>query len=339
MGAVKAFQLHCRTHDIDDGWQPRQIDKNTFGVSHSKLRRALSHFERGYFTDYGDLSEIAEKLGGEVGYFGDKAFDGFITCAAPGEPWSDRSMVIKINAHRPRDFFVYHCPENVSDRTAQAHIRELLNLPEQEPEEAVAEQIARAIEIWEAALPPEGTIVESYLRSRRLPLPPLPVIRFVPELYHADAGSRWPAMVALMTDVNDHPTAVQLTYLKHDGSGKAPLAKNDQRRTRGSIKGSGIRLATGEGRLLVGEGMETVLSVYVETKRPAIAAGPARNLAALQLPTSFREITILEDGDDAGRKGSAAAAHKWRKERRSVAFYKAPDGKDFNDLLMEEAQP
>jgi hypothetical protein len=142
-------------------------------------------------------------------------------------------------------------------------------------------------------------------------------------------------MVALMTDVEDQPTGIHLTFLARDGSGKAPIEKDKQRRTKGLIKGSAMRLTSGEGRLLIGEGIETTLSVYVGTGRPAWAVGGAKNLAACSLPPDISEITLLVDGDDQGRISAADAASIWRREGRSVILAEAPEGKDFNDLLME----
>lgn len=295
-------------------------------------QRALTRYNGTGMDSYEGLTEIAELLGGQV----DAQYRDLVNCPAPGAHPIDRSLTIRIDPSRPRDFYVYFCPQAVAGE-AEAHIRELLGLSEVEPEAEIAERIARALKVWEEAQPAAGTIVETYLRSRRLPLPPLPVIRFAPKRWHADARDHWPAMVALFTDAHDRPTGVHLTYLRPDGSGKAPLAKLDQRRTMGLIKGSAIRLAGGDGRLLVGEGIETVLSVHVKTGRPAWASGGANNLPPLRLPDSISAVTALVDGDKAGRESCVEAASNWGKEGRSVTLAEAPDGTDFNDLLVEEA--
>jgi hypothetical protein len=55
-----------------------------------------------------------------------------------------------------------------------------------------------ALAIWEASQPARGTLVQSYLESRDIVLPPPPTLRFHPGLKRP-AGSVWPAMVALVT--------------------------------------------------------------------------------------------------------------------------------------------
>jgi putative DNA primase/helicase len=55
-----------------------------------------------------------------------------------------------------------------------------------------------ALAIWQASRGIEGAPVATYLRSRGLDLPALPVLRFHAGLKHSSGGV-WPAMVALVT--------------------------------------------------------------------------------------------------------------------------------------------
>jgi putative DNA primase/helicase len=89
--------------------------------------------------------------------------------------------------------------------------------------------------------------------------------------------------------------------------------------------------------LMVGEGIETTLSVIQETGRPGWAAGSAVMLRHLDLPKEVQSITILADGDDPGERAARAAAYRWTAEGRSVWIARAPPGKDFNDVLIEGA--
>ena len=64
-------------------------------------------------------------------------------------------------------------------------------------------------------------MVENYLVSRGLHIPPPPTVRFHTGLKHPSGGI-WPAMVALVTrGEDDVPLAIHRTFLARDGSGKA----------------------------------------------------------------------------------------------------------------------
>jgi hypothetical protein len=143
-------------------------------------------------------------------------------------------------------------------------------------------------------------------------------------------------MIAMRQDVTGRVVALHRTYLAHDGSGKAPVAS--QRMDLGPSKGSAIRLSLTAEELLIGEGIETVLSVMQVTGMPGWAAGSAVALRGLVLPPQVRRTTILVDGDDEGEGAARATASRWIAEDRRVKFARAPRGKDFNDLLIEESQ-
>jgi hypothetical protein len=70
-----------------------------------------------------------------------------------------------------------------------------------------------AFAIWQAATPADDTVVETYLASRGLKLPPPPTLRFHAGLKHSSGGI-WPAMVALVTHgVNGAPLAIHRIFL------------------------------------------------------------------------------------------------------------------------------
>jgi hypothetical protein len=104
----------------------------------------------------------------------------------------------------------------------------------------------------------------------------------------------------------------------------------------GPARCSAIRLAPEAETLVIGEGIETTLSVMQATGRPGWAAGSAVMLRLLMLPASVKEVIILIDGDDAGRHAARVAQHRWLKEGRRIRMAYAPDGRDFNDLWIEE---
>ena len=141
-------------------------------------------------------------------------------------------------------------------------------------------------------------------------------------------------MVALVTDVTDRPAAIHRTYLRPGGKGKAPV--DPDKMSLGPVRGNAVRLAPSTAELMVGEGIETCLSAMM-VGRPAWAAASAMGLGALALPDEVRSVTILVDGDsDAGERAAMTAAARWQGTGRRVLLCRAPPGKDFNDLLMEQ---
>jgi len=70
----------------------------------------------------------------------------------------------------------------------------------------------RALQIWAASERADGTLVETYLHSRRIVIPIPPSIRFHPSLRHR-SGEFFPAMVALVTrGATEDPVAVHRTF-------------------------------------------------------------------------------------------------------------------------------
>jgi hypothetical protein len=98
-----------------------------------------------------------------------------------------------------------------------------------------------AIAIWHSAKPAHGTLVETYLASRGIHLPPPDALRFHAGLKHP-SGSILPAMVALATNGADGtPIAIHRTFLAPDGFGKAPV--DPQKMMLGPCRGGAVRLA------------------------------------------------------------------------------------------------
>jgi phage/plasmid primase-like uncharacterized protein len=193
-----------------------------------------------------------------------------------------------------------------------------------------------ALSIWYAAQSAHGTVVEAYLQSRSIRVPPPPSIRFHPRLKHS-GGDVWPAMVALVSDgISGQPLAVHRTFLAHDGASKAPVKQ--PKMMLGPCRGGVVRLATPSDELMVGEGIETCLSAMQASARPTWAALSTSGLRSLALPPTIQTVIILADGDEAGETAASAAADRWVREGRSVRIARAPKGADFNDLLNANAE-
>ena len=175
--------------------------------------------------------------------------------------------------------------------------------PDKKNDRNDAKRTEAALAIWQAARPADGTLVETYLVSRGLHLPPTPTLRFHGGLKHPSGGI-WPAMVALVTSGSDDtPLAIQRTYLARDGGGKAPV--DPQKMMLGPCRGGAVRLAAPGNVLMVGEGIETCLAAMRATGKPAWAALSTSGLRALDPPGEVRDVIVLADGDDARRGGGA----------------------------------
>jgi putative DNA primase/helicase len=204
-----------------------------------------------------------------------------------------------------------------------------------EPDRDDTKRTETALAIWQATMPADGTLVESYLVSRGLHLPPPPTLRVHGGLRHPYGGF-WPAMIALVTRGSDNtPLAVHRTFLARDGAGKAPV--DPQKMMLGPCRGGAVRLAAAGDVLMVGEGIETCLAAMQATGNATWAALSTSGLRALGLPEDVRDVIVLADGDDAGEAAARDCAWRWKREGRRVRIARPPQGMDFNDMLVDRA--
>lgn len=202
--------------------------------------------------------------------------------------------------------------------------------------EQAEKQENRALKCWREAQRIAGTIAEIYFRQRGITAPLPDTLRFHPDCWHP-SGSRLPAVVAL---VEGAPRlAVHRTYLRRDGMGKADI--EPAKAMLGAVAGGGVILSRLGQDSVVCEGIETGLSLASGIlTRPAtiIAALSTSGMKRLTLPDTPGRLTIATDGDDAGRAagndlGIRATALGWR-----VSILPAPDGRDWNDVLMARSK-
>jgi putative DNA primase/helicase len=189
----------------------------------------------------------------------------------------------------------------------------------------------RALAMWQSSTSARNTLVETYLVSRGLHIPP-PALRFHHGLKHP-SGTIWPAMVALVQRGSDGaPIAIHRTFLARDGIGKAPI--KPEKMMYGPCRGGAVQLAAPGDVLMVGEGIETCLAVMQATGHPTWAALSTSGLRALNLPEELHDVIVLADGDDSGEAAAHECAWRWKREGRRVRIARPPWGMDFNDLLI-----
>ena len=204
-----------------------------------------------------------------------------------------------------------------------------------EPNQADAKRIKAALRMWGATVPAPGTLVESYLRSRKIVIPVPATLRFHAAMKHP-SGQQWPTMVALVTRGADGSAlAVHRTFLAHDGHDKAPV--EPAKMMLGPCRGGAVRLGPIGDRLMIAEGIETALSAMQATAQAAWAALSTSGLRTLELPADVRDVVVLADGDESGEAAARDAALRWRGEGRRVRIARPPRGLDFNDLLRGRA--
>jgi hypothetical protein len=198
-----------------------------------------------------------------------------------------------------------------------------------------AKRTEAALRIWRATVPADGTMVETYLRSRGIVMSVPARLRFHAAIKHPQ-GQLWSAMVALVTrGEDDKPLAIHRTFLAGDGGGKAPV--NPQKMMLGPCRGGVARLGAPGDVLMVGEGIETCLGAMQTTGHAAWAALSTSGLRGLDLPRDARDVIVLADGDDPGEAAARDCAWRWKREGRRVRIARPPQGLDFNDLLVRSA--
>ena len=192
---------------------------------------------------------------------------------------------------------------------------------------------AQALAIWKESLPIDGTLAETYLRGRGITCALPKSLRFHPQCWHGATAKRYPAMVAAVQ--GNRLAAVHRTYLQADGSGKADI--EPAKMMLGATAGAAVRLAEAQVALVVSEGIETALSLssgLLSAPAAVWAALSASGMRGLSLPPQAGQLTIASDGDAAGREAASALAARadalgWR-----VTLLPAPEGLDWNDVLM-----
>jgi phage/plasmid primase-like uncharacterized protein len=239
-------------------------------------------------------------------------------------------------------------------RDAQAgsdHIKQMLDESErrrtaqEEADRRAAEENAKlAMRLWDDATCVWGTPAQTYLDSRccdgMFPYDRDQAFRYHPHCLFG-MGTQ-PCLIALIRNIEtDQPQAIQRTAITPDG-------KKIERRTLGPKAGGAIKLwpqSAVRDRLVVGEGMETVLSTALHIKDPATRLDPAwalidaGNLAALPVFASVNTLVVLADHDVSGKGQNAAeeCAQRWSGTGREVIppIPEVP-GTDFNDVVIEK---
>jgi putative DNA primase/helicase len=177
-----------------------------------------------------------------------------------------------------------------------------------------------------------ASMLKNYLSGRGIDFVPSNALLLPAPKSSALLGKFFPAMVMPVIR-DDRLAGAHVTFLSQDGTAKLPA--DTPRKMYGAVAGGFVQLSKIDPQqsLIVGEGVETVLSAMQITGLPGLAAMSAPNLAKVR-PPKCRDVIIAADNDKAGRKAAEQAARHLNSLNFKVRIALPPDGfNDFNDAL------
>ena len=266
----------------------------------------------------------------------------FVRLSPPGTPgkWTDAAT----GEHGDLLDLIRLATGSRSLREALAEARRFLAQPAAAPSSSgrdTYDHVAAARNLWDRCGPIDATRAEAYLKARAIRRCRFPALRFHPSLpFRPDEGGwrRFPALVAAVTADGGDLCGVHRTWLDPVRPAKARVPR--PRKALGRVYGLAVRFGEMESAstLLVGEGIETVLSlvtVLPDVDRSgtlAAAALSAGSLGAFVPPGHVTRLIVAPDRDEEGEIASRRL--QLRCTRLGVACaVLLPAGNDFNDDL------
>ena len=259
----------------------------------------------------------------------------FVRLAPPGMPgkWTDAAT----GQHGDLLDLIRHRINAPTLRAALDEARAFLALPASlaAASDTPYDATEAARRLWRRCRAIDGTHAESYLRARAIHRCRFAALRFHPELRYREGSEvrRLPALVAAVTAGDGAITGVQRTWLDLRFPAKADLA--NPRKALGRVHGLAVRFGDpAPATLLVGEGIETVLSIVTAIPDTVAAAAlSAGSLGAFAPPPGAARLVIARDNDVEGEHAAERLAR--RCARAGVAsLVVVPQGADFNDDLV-----
>ena len=273
----------------------------------------------------------------------------FVRLRGPGTPgkWTDAAD----GSHGDLLDLIRHRSHAPTLRAALDEARAFLALPpapDRGPWAAPASRSAdtydaaeAARRLWRRCRAIDGTHAERYLHARGLARCRFSCLRFHPELRYREGSSvrRLPALVAAVTGDDGAVTGVQRTWLDPRSPAKAGVAA--PRKALGRIYGRAVRFGrpADGASLLVGEGIETVLSLVTAVPEiTAAAALSAGSLGAFAPPPGLTRLVIARDNDVEGEQAAERLARRCARAGVATSVL-VPQDKDFNDDLLALGAP
>ena len=193
-----------------------------------------------------------------------------------------------------------------------------------------------ALSIWNERQPFRGSLAETYLRDTRRIGDWLDGFDRIDEVlgFHPacpfEAG-KLPCMLALVRSIQtDEPQGIHRTALtsKPERIGRLSL---------GPIAGGAIKLSPNDevtGGLLIGEGIETVLSASKRFRfRPAWSLISTSGIRSFPVLPGVECVTVAVDNDTAGEEAAAELVRRYSTAGVEIITAQTHLKKDFNDVL------
>ena len=232
-------------------------------------------------------------------------------------------------------------------RAALIEARSFLALPAVPATSKHYDATEAARRLWKRCRAIDGTHAVAYLHARGLARCRFAALRFHPELFYREGAAqsgpvrRLPALIAAVTGEDGAIHGVQRTWLNPRAPAKADIAS--PRKALGRIFGRAVHFGppagsdaplNGATTLLIGEGIETVLSLV--TAVPAITAAAALSagsLSAFTPPSGIARIVIARDNDPQGASAAERLARRCARVGVAATVIASEHG-DFNDDLV-----
>jgi hypothetical protein len=311
-----------------------------------------------------DLRSIAVALGGVVS-------GRQVLAPGPGHSPQDRSLAVRPSPEAP-DGLLIHSHAGDDWRQCREYVRSRLGLPSWQPGDGNERQrtiqpshidkwdfgvidaeaedryrseddlvrIERAQALWSEGSDPLRTIAENYLRSRALVLPDElagDVLRFHPECPWRNENTghtdRIPCLIAAFRSIDDD-IVTAIHRIRVDRPERWP--KTD-RLMLGVVRRAAVQLgAPADGKLAIGEGVETCLAAMAFGIGPAWALGSVGTISFFPVLDGVSQLTILAEAGDASRRAVQICGRRWRRANRRVLVSRSEVGSDHNDALMQQ---
>ena len=191
--------------------------------------------------------------------------------------------------------------------------------------------------LWKASIKLNGgDPVMKYLHTRGLMLQP-DNVRYCSGCWESDTKKNYPAMIAMFMGIDGKAVSLHRTYLTGTEKAKIKSPRKVMKGT-GRLTGGAIRLFEPKNNTIgIAEGIETALAATQIADIPCWSAVSSTLLKSFVPPDYIKRIVIFGD-NDANFCGQAAAYHlanRLYNADRVVEVELPPNGKDFNDWLLQ----
>ena len=248
----------------------------------------------------------------------------------------------------PRVVFAYLGIDDAEagPKPSRAEVAAAIRRREEEAAKVEREKLAFCAEVWEGTLDLKDSIAARYLWNRGLVLDDCSDIRFHPaaprrapwnEHHDSRPLEPHPALICLARNGRADPRGIHATYITEDGK----KAFGDRSRLMyGPMSGAALRTApvTPDGRLAVGEGLETAGAFSILRSVPTWPTFSTSGLKKFEIPPGVRRLLIAADNDENGKGLEAAEELAERARSRCEVEIHMPEiTGDWNTVLMGEA--